>query len=714
MSDINTLVQACEMGDLDSVKALVEGHDKDTLIGWLSKEGKNSNGTSRTPLEIATEKDVIDYLFGILLRDSNDVDTLTNAYKKSLPKGTPLVCACEKGRLEDVRVLVEGHDVEKTGMSVEEMVSKEGKDSSGNSTRPIDAAATLIDTSEYEINKNKLKIIIYLANNGAKGVKLYGEPILFACTENNLKAVKAMIKAHDANNTKMTGNKKMSVEDMLKYKWVNKSTGDQWTLLQFAIKCTTTYDNLDIVKYLVETYPTVDLIGQMDDKQWNSLHYAAQYSDYNVKLLELLINSYTKTYEKDITNIINQETDEEKTPLDYALFNDVLYTTDDFKEQFVALLRKHGGKAKQYIQKLLSGKDKGTALVKLCIYDELIDVKILVEDGKCGADDWFETEGKDDEYGESLTPLQAAVKYQHLKIVKYLVDTFPNVYPNPIGKTNTNNNSSLHFAAECSENNVQTLQFLIDNYNGKDIKNIINEKDKDGYTPLDFAYKYNKSSIKNDIIKLLRQFGGKANYYDEYGVEVGKGKGDLNWSEIVVACQKGPLDSVQNLVKGHNVEKTGMSLEVWLSEKGMDSVGDQLTPLQAAVSGKKQEIVEYLLNICPNLISEKIEGKNILQLAVMSKNIVTLKFLLDKTTGNQTIENMIKNMINEKYHKQTPLDIAYQLLKNPDIKNEESKTKTINEIVNLLINHGATANIYDENGNLKGKGYLYDNIKIKF
>ena len=32
-----------------------------------------------------------------------------------------------KGRLEDVRVLVEGHDVEKTGMSVDEMVSREGR-----------------------------------------------------------------------------------------------------------------------------------------------------------------------------------------------------------------------------------------------------------------------------------------------------------------------------------------------------------------------------------------------------------------------------------------------------------------------------------------------------------------------------------------------------------------------------------------------------------
>ena len=57
MSDINTLVQACEMGDLDSVKALVEGHDKDTLIGWLSKEGKDSNGTSRTPLQSAAENE---------------------------------------------------------------------------------------------------------------------------------------------------------------------------------------------------------------------------------------------------------------------------------------------------------------------------------------------------------------------------------------------------------------------------------------------------------------------------------------------------------------------------------------------------------------------------------------------------------------------------------------------------------------------------------
>ena len=39
-----------------------------------------------------------------------------------------------------VRVLVEGHDVEKTGMSVDEMVSKEGKNSDGYSRTPLQSA----------------------------------------------------------------------------------------------------------------------------------------------------------------------------------------------------------------------------------------------------------------------------------------------------------------------------------------------------------------------------------------------------------------------------------------------------------------------------------------------------------------------------------------------------------------------------------------------
>ena len=79
-----------------------------------------------------------------------------------------------------------------------------------------------------------------------------------------------------------------------------------------------------------------------------------------------------------------------------------------------------------------------------------------------------------------------------------------------IGQTNSYGRSSLHDAAWKSKKNVQTLECLIDNYN-RAIKRIINQKDNDGDTPLDFAYKDNKSPIKNDIVSLLRKYGGKVN-----------------------------------------------------------------------------------------------------------------------------------------------------------------------------------------------------------
>ena len=53
----NNLVIACEDGELGSVKALVEGHNKDTLREMVSKEGNNSDGYPRTPLQSAAENE---------------------------------------------------------------------------------------------------------------------------------------------------------------------------------------------------------------------------------------------------------------------------------------------------------------------------------------------------------------------------------------------------------------------------------------------------------------------------------------------------------------------------------------------------------------------------------------------------------------------------------------------------------------------------------
>ena len=49
-----------------------------------------------------------------------------------------------------------------------------------------------------------------------------------------------------------------------------------------------------------------------------------------------------------------------------------------------------------------------------------------------------------------------------------------------------------------------------------------------GLTPLDDAYRYNHSPIRQEIIALLRLKGGKSNHYDENGRWVGEGNGDLN------------------------------------------------------------------------------------------------------------------------------------------------------------------------------------------
>ncbi len=139
-------------------------------------------------------------------------------------------------------------------------------------------------------------------------------------------------------------------------------------------------------------------------------------------------------------------------------------------------------------------------------------------------DEMVSKEGKDSR-GGSLTPLQSAAMNEQFEIVQFLVKTCTKV--DLIGQTDSYGRSSLHFAAMDSKKNVQMLQFLIDNYNGN-IKNIINQKNNDGVTPLDCAYKYNNSPIKNDIVALFRKYGGKANYYDKNGNWKGNGAGDLN------------------------------------------------------------------------------------------------------------------------------------------------------------------------------------------
>ena len=84
--------------------------------------------------------------------------------------------------------------------------------------------------------------------------------------------------------------------------------------------------------------------------------------------------------------------------------------------------------------------------------------------------------------------------------------------------------NALHLAARNNRTSTELIQFLLTHMTF----NSINKKDWAGYTPLDWAYHYNDNPIRQKIIALLRSKGGKANYYDENGRNVGRGNGDLN------------------------------------------------------------------------------------------------------------------------------------------------------------------------------------------
>eukprot|EP00942_MAST-04A_sp_MAST-4A-sp1_P013429 g13429.t1 len=125
-------------------------------------------------------------------------------------------------------------------------------------------------------------------------------------------------------------------------------------------------------------------------------------------------------------------------------------------------------------------------------------------------------------HGIDGTPLMMAASFEHFHIVEYLIEQCE-ADPNIARSTGSN---ALHLAACNNRTNTELIQLLLNHMS----LDSINKKTSTtgGFTPLDCAYYVNHSPIRQDIIALLRSKGGKANYYDENGRDVGEGNGDLN------------------------------------------------------------------------------------------------------------------------------------------------------------------------------------------
>ena len=105
-----------------------------------------------------------------------------------------------------------------------------------------------------------------------------------------------------------------------------------------------------------------------------------------------------------------------------------------------------------------------------------------------------------DSNGWSKTPLMMAAYEKHSTIIEILLQ-----YNADTATTNNYGRNALHFAACNNKTTTTTVQLLLNNMKLEDI----NHKDTlNGYTPLDYCY-YNDSSIKQQLIDLIRQKGGK-------------------------------------------------------------------------------------------------------------------------------------------------------------------------------------------------------------
>jgi len=117
------------------------------------------------------------------------------------------------------------------------------------------------------------------------------------------------------------------------------------------------------------------------------------------------------------------------------------------------------------------------------------------------------------------TPLMIAARNEYFQIVKYLIEqgeADPNI-------ANSSGWNALHYAVYNNRTNTELIELLLTHMTLDSIN-----KKGGGSTPLDLAYRFNRSPLRQEIIALLRSKGGKANCHDENGRRVREGNGDLN------------------------------------------------------------------------------------------------------------------------------------------------------------------------------------------
>ena len=145
----------------------------------------------------------------------------------------------------------------------------------------------------------------------------------------------------------------------------------------------------------------------------------------------------------------------------------------------------------------------GTPFIVACGKGRVEDVEAMIRGASAAGEDIkaMVSQIGTDKYGnDDITPLKNAVTYEQIAIIKILLQ-----YDANPARLDSDGQNALHTAVMYGNKKKHTIKLIIDNLKLEDI----NRKDKGGDTPLDHMYYDDNSPIKQQLIDLIRQKGGK-------------------------------------------------------------------------------------------------------------------------------------------------------------------------------------------------------------
>ena len=353
-------IVACRYTRFQDVNLFLQNHDVEesgmTLREMVNQTGKNEKGRKYTALQIVREFRLIEHrsrldlrsrkekdgheLINVLvdiLYENTAVNMLVKKYCIKYRYGTPLILAIGKGCIDEVRTLITNHDINETGITLQQLVNQWVRVRAwGNCNNHLTVTTALIVAGSWG-QYNNYDIVDYLVDSAYKNTALNAfmkehykgdkkryKPLIAACIFGNFNNAKIITTYHDAKESGMT------LKQM-----VNQLCQDNYSEESTPLMVAAEYEHYGIVQHLIEECeadPNITGHGG-----FNALHGAAE-NRKNTNVLKFLLENMS-------LNGINHTSDDGRTPLDIAYQSNI---NNEIKDEIIQVIRQHGGISHKY------------------------------------------------------------------------------------------------------------------------------------------------------------------------------------------------------------------------------------------------------------------------------------------------------------------------------------------------------------------------------